>query len=71
MFPGYHYFHEGYHYEYVKKRHWVDTSRKERVWVNERFEGERRIEEHYEERNTPAGRWEEYEEKIWIPGHYE
>ncbi len=59
------------HYEYIKKRNWVDTSSKERVWVDERFEGERRIEGHYEERNVPSGHWQEYEEKIWIPGHYE
>ena len=59
------------HYEYVKKRNWVDTSSKERVWVDERFVGERRIEGHYEERNAPSGHWQEYEEKIWIPGHYE
>ena len=59
------------HYEYVKKRNWVDTSSKERVWVAERYEGERRIEGHYEERNVPSGNWQEYEEKIWIPGHHE
>ncbi len=59
------------HYEYVKKRNWVDTSSKERVWVDERYEGERRIEGHYEERNVPSGNWQEYEEKILIPGHHE
>ncbi len=59
------------HYEYVKKRQWVDTSKKERVWVAERYEGERRIEGHYEERVTPSGQWQEYEEKIWIPEHHE
>ncbi len=59
------------HYEYVKKRIWVDTSSKERVWIDERYEGERRIEGHYEERNVPSGNWQEYEEKIWIPGYHE
>jgi len=59
------------HYEYVKKRQWVDTSKTERVWVAESYEGERRIEGHYEERNAPSGHWQEYEEKIWIPEHYE
>ena len=59
------------HYEYVKKRKWVDTSKKERVWVDERYEGDRRIEGHYEERPVPSGHWQEYEEKTWIPAHYE
>ena len=59
------------HYEYVKKRKWVDTSRNERVWVEERIDGDRRIEGHYEDRNVPSGYWQDYEEKIWIPGHYE
>ncbi len=59
------------HYEYVKKRKWIDTSKKERVWVEERTEGDRRIEPHYEDRLVPSGYWEEYEEKIWVPSHYE
>ena len=59
------------HYEYVKKRKWVDTSKKERVWVAERYEGDRRIEGHYQERPVPSGHWQEYEEKAWIPAHYE
>ncbi|MDR4497722.1 MAG: glycine zipper domain-containing protein [Candidatus Scalindua sp.] len=59
------------HYEYVKQRKWVDTSKKERVWVAERYEGDRRIEGHYEDRNVPSGNWQEYEEKTWIPAHYE
>ncbi len=59
------------HYEYVQKRKWVDTSQKERVWVEERVEGDRRIEAHYEDRLVPSGYWEEYEEKIWVPSHYE
>ncbi len=59
------------HYEYVKKRKWVDTSKKERVWVDERYEGNRRIEGHYEEKLIPGGHWQEYEEKTWIPEHYE
>ncbi len=59
------------HYEYVKKRMWVDTSKKERVWVAERYEGDRRIEGHYENRLVPSGHWQEYEEKTWIPAHYE
>jgi hypothetical protein len=59
------------HYEYAKKRQWVDTSKKERVWVAESYAGERRIEGHYEERNVPSGQWQEYEEKIWIPEHHE
>ena len=59
------------HYEYVKKRKWVDTSKKERVGVEERIEGDRRIEGHYQDRNVPSGYWQEYEEKVWIPEHYE
>ncbi|MDR4499501.1 MAG: glycine zipper domain-containing protein [Candidatus Scalindua sp.] len=59
------------HHEYVKKRKWVDTSKKEKVWVEERVEGDRRIEGHYEDRLVPSGYWEEYEEKTWIPAHYE
>jgi hypothetical protein len=59
------------HYEYVKKRKWVDTSKKERVWVDEWYEGDRRIEGHYEERPVPSGHWQEYEEKTWIPAHHE
>ncbi len=59
------------HHEYVKKRKWVDTSKKERVWVDERYEGDRRIEGHYEERVVAGGYWQEYEEKVWIPSHYE
>ena len=59
------------HYEYIKKRKWVDTSKKERVWVEERIEGDRRIEGHYQDRNVPSGYWQEYEEKVWIPEHYE
>ncbi|MDR4503985.1 MAG: glycine zipper domain-containing protein [Candidatus Scalindua sp.] len=59
------------HYEYVKKREWVDTSKKERVWVEERVDGDRRIEGHYEDRLVPSGHWNEYEEKTWIPAHYE
>ncbi len=59
------------HYEYVKKRKWIDTSQKEKVWVEDRVEGDRRIEAHYEDRLVPSGYWEEYEEKIWVPSHYE
>lgn len=59
------------HYEYVKKRAWVDTSKKERVWVEERVDGDRRVEGHYEDRLVPSGHWNEYEEKTWIPAHYE
>ena len=59
------------HYEYVKRRKWIDTSQKEKVWVEDRVEGDRRIEAHYEDRRVPAGYWEEYEEKIWVPSHYE
>jgi hypothetical protein len=59
------------HYEYVKKRKWIDTSKKEKVWVEDRVEGDRRIEAHYEDRRVPSGYWEEYEEKIWVPSHYE
>ncbi len=59
------------HYEYVKKRKWIDTSQKEKVWVEDHVEGDRRIEAHYEDRLVPSGYWEEYEEKIWVPSHYE
>ncbi len=59
------------HYEYVKKRKWVNTSKKERVWVAERYEGDRRVEGHYQERPVPSGHWQEYEEKTWVSAHYE
>lgn len=59
------------HYEYVKKKKWVDTSSQERVWVEEFEDDERKVEGHYEKRNIPSGHWEEYEEKTWIPDHYE
>ncbi|MFQ5862076.1 MAG: hypothetical protein ACE5IC_03040 [Candidatus Brocadiales bacterium] len=59
------------HYEYVTKRKWVDTSKKERVWVDEKVEGDRRIEGHYEDRLVPSGYWDMYEEKVWVPDHYE
>ncbi len=59
------------HYEYVRKRKWIDTSQKEKVFVEERIEGDRRVEAHYENRLVPSGYWDEYEEKIWIPSHYE
>ena len=59
------------HYEYVKKRKWIDTSQKEKVYVEESIEDDRRIEAHYEDRVLPSGYWEEYEEKIWVPSHYE
>lgn len=59
------------HYEYEIKKRWVDTSKKERVWVEEKVEGDRRVEGHYEERLVPSGDWEVYEEKTWIPDHYE
>ncbi|HPA45495.1 MAG TPA: YMGG-like glycine zipper-containing protein [bacterium] len=59
------------HYEYVVKKEWVDTTTTERVWVKEYQDGDRRIEGHYEVRKVPSGYYREYEEKIWIPGHYE
>jgi uncharacterized protein YcfJ len=59
------------HYEYVKKKKWVDTSKTEKVWVEERIEGDRRIDAHHEDRLVPSGHWQEYEEKTWIPAHYE
>ena len=59
------------HYEYEMKKKWVDTSKKERVWVEEKMEGERRVEGHYEERVVPSGYWDVYEEKVWVPDHYE
>jgi hypothetical protein len=45
-------------------------------WINVKiitpeYEGDRRIEGHYEERLVPSGHWQEYEEKTWIPEHYE
>jgi len=59
------------HHEFVKQRKWVDTSKKERVWADERYEGDKRIEGHYEDRLVPSGSWQEYEEKTWVPAHYE
>jgi len=64
-------FHIEGHYEFVMREKWVDTSRKERVWVNEHYEGNRRIEGHYEDRLVHSGHWQEYEEKTWVPAHYE
>jgi len=59
------------HYEFVTKKEWVDTSTRERVWVEEQITEDRRIEGHWEERGVPSGNWRTYEEKIWVPGHYE
>ncbi|MFH1738657.1 MAG: YMGG-like glycine zipper-containing protein [bacterium] len=59
------------HYEHVRKSEWVDTTTSERVWVREYWDGNRRIDAHYEVRKVPSGYWREYEEKIWVPGHYE
>ena len=59
------------HYEYVTKKEWVDTTTRERVWVEEQVIGDRRVEAHWEERDVPSGHWRTYEEKTWVPGHYE
>ena len=59
------------HYEYAKKKKWVDTSKQERVWVEEFQDENKKVEGHYETRTVPSGYWEEYEEKTWIPEHYE
>jgi len=53
------------------KSKWIDTSKKEEVWVEDCVEGDRRIEAHYENRLVPPGYWEEYEEETWVPSHYE
>ncbi len=58
-------------YELIIKKRWVDTSRKEQVWIEERLEEGRHIEGHYEEKLVPSGYWEEYKEKVWVPDHYE
>lgn len=55
------------HWGYVKKKRRVETGKRERVWVPERIEGNRRIEGHYEQKWVPGGYWEEYTEKVWIP----
>ena len=59
------------HNEYVLKKEWIDTSKKERVWIEEKTEGDRRIDGHYEDRLIPSGYWDVQEEKVWIPDHYE
>ncbi|HHT9119619.1 MAG TPA: hypothetical protein ACFYD3_03610 [Candidatus Hypogeohydataceae bacterium YC41] len=59
------------HYEYIQKKRWIDTSRSERVWVEERLEDGKKTEGHFEERLVPSGYWEEIEEKVWLPDHYE
>ncbi len=59
------------HYEYIMKNKWVDTSKRERVWVEERMEEDKKIEGHFEERTVPSGYWEEFQEKVWVPDHYE
>jgi hypothetical protein len=59
------------HYEHIKKKRWVDTSKREQVWVEEHQKEDKRVEGHYEERLVPSGYWEEFEEKVWIPDHYE
>ena len=57
------------HYEYGKKRVWIDASRDERVWVPEHYAGGRRIEGHYETKHITDGYWKTIEEKIWVPGY--
>lgn len=59
------------HYQYVTKKEWVDTTTRERVWIEEQVIGDRRIEGHWVERDVPSGYWRTYEEKTWVPGHYE
>lgn len=59
------------HWEYNKNKRWVDTTKIERVYVPEHTEGDKRIDGHYEDRSIPGGYWEEYEEKVWVPDHYE
>ncbi len=59
------------HYEYVKKKEWIDTSKEERIWVEGYEDDERKVEGHYETKTIPSGYWKEYEEKVLIPEHYE
>ena len=53
------------------KKTWIDTSKMEKVYVDEHMEGDKRIEGHYEERLIKSGYWDEYEIKIDVPGHFE
>ena len=54
------------HREIVKKSRWVDTSKKKRVWVEEKVVDKKVIEAHFEERLIPSGYWVEEEEEIWV-----
>ncbi len=53
-------------WEVAKKSRWVDTSRKKRVWVEEKVVDGTIVEAHFEERLIPSGHWMEEEEKVWV-----
>ncbi len=59
------------HWEYIRKKRWVDAPTTQKVWVPERMEGGKLIPGHYEDKTIPGGYWEEYEEKIWVDDRYE
>ncbi len=54
------------HYEVVKKSRWVDTSKKKRIWVEEKLVDGKIVEAHFEERLIPSGYWVEEDQKVWV-----
>lgn len=54
------------HWEVAKKSKWVDTSKKKRVWVEEKVIEGKVVEAHFEDRLIPSGHWVEEEEKVWV-----
>jgi len=47
------------------KTKWVDTSRKKRVWVEEKVVAGKIISAHFDERLIPSGHWENTGESGW------
>jgi len=54
-----------------QKSNWIDTSKMEKVYVDEHMEGNKLIGGHYEDRLIKSGYREEYEVETIVPGHWE
>lgn len=54
------------HWETAKESKWVDTSKKKRVWVEEKVVDGKISEAHFEQRLIPSGYWVEEEKQVWV-----
>jgi hypothetical protein len=54
------------HYDTVKKSKWVDTSKKKRVWIEDKVVDGQLIKAHFEEKIVPSGYWVEEDQKVWV-----